>query len=77
MYDLTTFTLEEMTTCGSVLRKLGAGATSIEEVANRTVRYLYDHFVDPQSGERTCVLVRLFKTHTTNSMRRFVSAFRR
>lgn len=63
MFDLTTFTLEEMTTCGSVLRKLGAGATSMEEVASRTVRYLYDHFVDPQSGERSCVLVRLFKTH--------------
>jgi signal transduction histidine kinase len=63
MFDLTTFTLEEMTTCGSVLRKLGEGATSMEEVAGRTVRYLYDHFVDPQSGERSCVLVRLFKTH--------------
>lgn len=63
MYNLTTFTLEEMTTCGSVLRKLGAGATSMEEVANRIVRHLYDHFVEPQSGERVCVLVRLFKTH--------------
>ncbi len=68
MYDLTTFTLQEMTTCGSVLRKLGTDATSMEEVANRTVRYLYDHFVDPQSGERACVLVRLFKTHPYNKL---------
>lgn len=68
MYDLTTFTLEEMTTCGSVLRKLGAGATSMEEVAGRIVRYLYDHFVDPQTGERACVLVRLFKTHAYDKL---------
>ncbi|MEZ4621522.1 MAG: sensor histidine kinase [Caldilineaceae bacterium] len=67
-YNLTTFTLEEMTTCGAVLRKLGTGATSMEEVGDRIVRYLYDQFVDPQSGERACVLVRLFKTHAYDKL---------
>ncbi|MBV7337460.1 GAF domain-containing sensor histidine kinase [Chloroflexi bacterium TSY] len=57
-----------MTSCGATLRKLGIGATSMEEVANRTVRYLYDHLVDPQSNERSCVLIRLFKTHPYNEL---------
>ena len=68
MYDLTKFTLKDMTNCGTVLRKLGADATSMEEVANRTVRYLYDHLVDQQSGARSCVLVRFFKTHPYNEL---------
>ncbi len=63
MYNLTQFSLQEMTHCGAALRKLGIGATNMIEVAERTVRYLYDHLVDPLSGERACVLVRFFKTH--------------
>lgn len=63
MYNLTQFSLQDMTNCGAALRKLGAGATNMSEVADRTVRYLYDHLVDPLSGERACVLVRFFKTH--------------
>ena len=63
MYNLTQFSLQDMTNCGAALRKLGAGAPNMIEVADRTVRYLYDHLVDPLSGERACVLVRFFKTH--------------
>lgn len=33
MYDLTRFTLSDVTRCGIQLRKLGAGASSMEEVA--------------------------------------------
>ncbi|TAJ25631.1 MAG: hypothetical protein EPO64_07825 [Nitrospirae bacterium] len=63
MYDLARFSLKDMTECGAALRKLGDGATSLEETAGRTVRYLHEHLVDGQSGEPACVLVRLFKTH--------------
>ncbi|MBK7918028.1 MAG: hypothetical protein IPJ94_17575 [Chloroflexi bacterium] len=61
MYDLTAFTLKDLTTCGAALRQMGEGATSMEEMANRTVRYLYDHLVDG-AGERATALVRFFIT---------------
>lgn len=63
MHDLTRFTLSDMITCSSALRGLGAGATSMEEVANRIVRYLYDDLIDMPSGARACALVRFYKTH--------------
>ena len=63
MSDLLNFSLREMTECSSVLRSLGAGAASMEETANRIVRYLYDHLRDPETGQRSCALVRCYKTH--------------
>ncbi len=42
MYDLSAFTLKDMTICGAALRQLGEGAASMEEVANRTVHYLFE-----------------------------------
>ncbi|MBD1848075.1 hypothetical protein H6F89_32885 [Cyanobacteria bacterium FACHB-63] len=63
MYNLTKFTLGDMTECGAALRKLGNGADSMEEVANRTTRYFYEHFLDPETGQNAFALVRFFKTH--------------
>lgn len=63
MYDLSQFSLKEMTECGAALRKLGAGATSLEEVANRAVRYLYEQLRVSGDGRPACALVRFFKTH--------------
>ena len=37
MYNPAEFTLSDMTECGATLRKLGAGADSMEEVADRIV----------------------------------------
>jgi hypothetical protein len=62
-YDLTNFTLRDMTDCGVVLRKLGSEAKTMEEVAQRIVRHLYDHLLDQPAGGRACALVRFFKTH--------------
>ncbi len=64
MFDLASFTLRDMTECGAALRKLGVGAHSMEEAANRVVRYLYEHLVDKPSGKPSCALVRFFKTHS-------------
>lgn len=50
-----------MTECGSTLRDLGVDAESMEETANRIVRYLHDHLTDA-SGEKVCVLTRFFIT---------------
>ncbi len=63
MYDLSNFLLQDMAGCGSSLRKLGDGASSMAEVADRTVRFLYDSFKDPETGSSACALVRFFKTH--------------
>ena len=63
MYDITRFSLADMTRCGAALRRLGEGSTSMEEAAGKVVRYLYQEMTDRESGERSFGLVRLFKTH--------------
>jgi hypothetical protein len=63
MYDIRNFTLKDMVETTGALRRMGAGATSMEQAADRIVRYFYDHFVDLETGEKSFVLVRFFKTH--------------
>lgn len=63
MHDLTRFTLRDMTECGIALRKLGSDAKSMEEGADKIVRYIYEQFIDQPSGEKACALVRFYKTH--------------
>lgn len=63
MYDLKSFSLKEMTECGIILRNIGAGAKSMDEVADRIVRYLFDKFTGQEAGLHDFALVRLFKTH--------------
>lgn len=63
MYDIRTFTLKDMVETSAALRRMGASAASMEQVADRIVDYLYDQFVDRETGEKFFVLVRLFKTH--------------
>ena len=67
MFNLTRFALSDMTVCGAALRRIGAGAGSMEEVAGKTVRYLYDELAE-ESGERSCALVRFFKTHPYSAL---------
>jgi hypothetical protein len=75
MFDLAAFTLRDMTEVGAVLRKAGAGAASMEEVANRVVRYLHENLVDPRTGESECALVRFFKTHPYGGLDRDLREF--
>jgi hypothetical protein len=63
MFDLAKFSLKEMTECGADIRRLGTQGGSFEEVAVRTVRYLYTHLVDVGTAQPACALVRFFKTH--------------
>lgn len=62
MHHLRSFQLRDMTACGAVFRRLGAEATSLEQVADRLVRHLYTALTMGPSGEPACSLVRLFKT---------------
>jgi len=77
MFGLTTFKMSEMIECGSVLRRLGAGAQSMEEAAGRIAHYLYDHFLDQQGGQRACALVRLYKTHPYGELDEELKTFAR
>jgi hypothetical protein len=61
MYDISNFSLSDMTRCGAALRKAGADASSMEEAAGRIVRFLHDD-LQSGTGKRACVLVRTFIT---------------
>ena len=63
MYSLSEFSLADMTRCGAELRKMGKNASSLEQVADKVVRSLYDRVVEEDTGARRLSLVRLFKTH--------------
>lgn len=63
MYDLTNFTQKDLNDCAIALRNMDVGAESMEELANRMVRYLYEHLIDQRTGKPACALVRFFKTH--------------
>jgi hypothetical protein len=63
MFTLEDFAFPDMIELGSSLREMSDRAESMEEVANRIVRHLYDCLISKETGQRACVLVRLFKTH--------------
>lgn len=64
MYDLTRFTLRDMTECGAELRRAGEGAHTMEGAAEAIVRLLYTKFTNRSTTVPACALVRFFKTHT-------------
>ncbi len=68
MFDLSRFRLQDMTACSAALRQLGAGATSIENAADRITRYLYTNLTTGPAEDPACALVRLFKTHPYNRL---------
>lgn len=63
MYDITLFTPQDIAKCSLVLRQFGRNSASMEASSQKIVKYIYQHFCDSQTGENSCVLVRLFKTH--------------
>lgn len=63
MYSLRNLSLADLSAASGRLRKLGQGARSLEEAANRVVRFIYDEFGDGAGNEKPCALVRLYKTH--------------
>ncbi len=62
MFDLSRFSLGDMTRCGVELRRLGGHAHAMDEVANRVVRYLYENLRTPGLEAPACALVRMFVT---------------
>ncbi|MDY7005911.1 MAG: ATP-binding protein [Cyanobacteriota bacterium] len=62
MYDLTQFSLRDMSECGLILRQLGKDAHTTEEVSNRIIKYLYENLISKDMKEKSCVLIRMFQT---------------
>jgi hypothetical protein len=61
-FDLSDFTVPNMLRCSREVRKAASHCTNMEDAANSVVRYFYEAFVDA-GGERSCAMVRLYKTH--------------
>ena len=74
-YDITNFTIREITEYGRAVRSMGWGASSMEEVAGRIVRYLYDTLINGETGERACALIRFFKTQAYEGLDDELKAF--
>lgn len=75
VYDLSRFSLGDMTRCGVELRKIGGDASSMEEVAERTVRYLHQRLRDPSGDAPACPLVRMFITVPFDALQSEQQAF--
>jgi len=63
MYDLSNFTLRDMLVSGGDIRRVARAAKSMEEAAESIVHYLYERCAEPNGGEKSCALVRCYKTH--------------
>lgn len=62
-FDLGNFGLAEMLQCGRGIRLAAAGATSMQDVAAATTKYLHAECIDPATKRPACPLVRFYKTH--------------
>lgn len=61
--DVTDFTVGAMLRAGIAIRRGVRGCESLEAAANVVVRFLYDRCVRALDNQRSCVLVRFYKTH--------------
>lgn len=66
--DIANFTVGEMLRAGLAIRQTVKEAPSIEDAAGLVVGYFYDNCVDPESKERSCALVRFYKTHAFGTL---------
>ena len=75
MYDFAKFTESELKECGNTLQSLGAAASTMEDAANKIVGYLYDNITDAATSQRSCALVRFYKTHPYNQLDQGLQSF--
>lgn len=77
LYELGRISLADMTHVSARLRRLGDGARSMEEAASRIVHFLFESFGHPGSGEKACVLARMYKTHALAQLPESLQQFAR
>ncbi len=68
MFDFTRFSLQDMTDIGDAMQQLEFKAKNSDELTHMMTQYFFDHFVDYQTGEKSCALVRFFITHPYSSL---------
>ena len=68
MFDLTKFSLQDMSEVGDALQQLELKAKNIDELSDMMVQYFFDNLVDTQTGEKSSVLVRFFMTYPYSSL---------
>jgi len=68
MFDLTKFSLQDMSEVGDALQQLELKAKNIDELSDMMVQYLFDNLADTQTGEKSSVLVRFFMTYPYSSL---------
>ncbi|HVE78592.1 MAG TPA: hypothetical protein VNA89_07015 [Gemmatimonadaceae bacterium] len=74
-FDLDNFALGDMLRCGTGLRQAAQGKATMEDAAGAIVRYFRDECRDPATGEQSCPLVRLYKTHPYETLDPPLKAF--
>jgi hypothetical protein len=64
MYDLSRLNEGDVDLLGDALAAAGATASSMEEAADKMVNCLYENLADEVTGDKSCALVRFYKTHS-------------
>jgi hypothetical protein len=72
--DVTDFTVGAMLRAGIAIRRAVRGADSLEAAADVIARYLYERCVSAD-GERSCALVRFYKTHRYGALQPALQRF--
>lgn len=67
MFDVTKLSMKDMTECGKAFRRFGQESASLDEVAEKIVKFLFENLGTHESEPATysgksCALVRFFKT---------------
>ena len=68
MFDLTKFSIQDMSEVGDALQQLELKAKNIDELSDMMVQYFFDNIGDTQTGEKSSVLVRFFMTYPYSSL---------
>ena len=77
MTDFADLKDSELTGLGKTLEDSAAGASSMEDAANRIVKCLYDNITDSATGQKANALVRFYKTHPYNQLDSALQSFAR
>ena len=64
-----------MLQCGAELRRQARETSTLEGIAARTVRHLYEECRDRKTGARQCALVRFYKTHAFGKLDKQLQQF--
>lgn len=67
MHNLENLSVADLAALSRAILRAGQEAQSMEACAHSVVRYLYENLVT-DSGERSCAMVRFFKTHSLGDL---------